>query len=217
MHSKNNAMKYIIVTLLLISSQVDAQSLKPTLIKVNGRATMEVAPDEVVIYINIEGYGNDTEKANAEAERKLKAVKQTLKKMKYADSLLTMSSANVRAIRKYNEKKPSNYIASFYGELLLPANSIEVTKFTESLGETGLDINTSTQFRIAKLTYQRHKKALMEEAVKDAKSKATTLAYSLNQKVIGTETKEYGQGRNFPRPKIRSMEMSMMQDEADEM
>ncbi len=184
------------VLALILSTMVAAQN--PTLLKVTGESEVRVVPDEALVSLNLEGTGSNSESANREAELKLKAVQNTLRDLGYDESLLKVLNSNVYAVRKYAEKKPSSYRANIYGEIKLPANSIQVTKFIEVLAQRGQDVNSNVRYAISDDLAKSKRDELVKKALDDASDKASNIAQHMGMKIEKVAIIQYNQRSNTP-------------------
>ncbi len=200
-------MKKLMQSLLFLMF-LSNSAMSQAVLKINGNSEAQVAPDEAIVYLNVEGSGSDTEKANNEAERKLRGIQDILQDLGYSKEELKVSSAYIRAIRKYNEKRPSGYIASFYCQMQLPAKSIAVTKLIEAISVSEIDVSSSVQFRISKTLAKIKKDELIAQAIGEARSKADLIARNVDMEVATVSTIEYGIPQSNPVFRGRAMEMA---------
>ncbi len=199
--------KLLIPVLLLCSAPLWSQS--PTSLKITGKSEIQVSPDEAIIFVYIEGTGASTEKANSQAEEKLQGLQKILDQLDYGADVLKVGTVSVRAIRKYNEKKPSGYLASYNGKITFPANSLEVTKLLEQLASAAVDISTSVQFAVSKKLAEQVKADLVRMAIDDARKQADLIAGHLEMRVEGVLEIQYGEQGASPRLFAGKMEASL--------
>jgi len=196
--------KIIIVLLVLTNLQMMAQEKMQPLVTVMGEGTVKVVPDEVTIHVSVETQGKKALDVKTENDRSVDAVVQFLKKSGIDSKDVQTQQVRLNKNYDYNTKTYS-YNATQSITILLK-NIASYDKIIAGLMDSGINRIDGINFGSSKM--EALKSEARQNAIRDAKMKATEYSGVLNQ-TIGKAVQITELGQTPPMPLQRYKVMSM--------
>ncbi len=197
--------KLIMVLLVLTSLQMMAQEKIQPLVTVMGEGTVKVVPDEVTIQVSVETQGKKALEVKTENDRSVDAVIQFLKRSGIDNKDVQTQQVRLNKNYDYNTKTYS-YNATQSITILLKDIKI-YDKTIAGLMDSGINRIDGINFGSSKM--DALKSEARQNAIRDAKMKATEYSAVLNQTVgKAVQITELGQTPPMPIQRYKMMEMA---------
>ena len=158
---------------------------KPT-VSISGNAESKEVPDEVVVYFSVQTKNNDVVQAQEENRKKMDKVIVQLKQLGLKDEQLQTDSYNVYQETQWNQQsqksEPTGYVVSH--RLVVTTNDLElVGKILDAGIKAGVNNVDTIMFQLSDKKQKEVELKLLEQAVYDAKEKASILASASDMKL----------------------------------
>jgi len=163
------------------------ETIDKSLISVSGSSSLNVDPDEASIRLTVETKGDTATAAQADNKIEINKVLDALKKAGIKEDDIETSSYYLRPIRVY-DSNTKKYLDSSYTQ----THSLQVTiKDVDDAGavidaavRAGINNIGNIQFGLSDDLKEEKEAEALNLATKDARSKADSIADSLNTKII---------------------------------
>jgi len=210
-------MKKIIALILLFQSiNLLAQERKNTAtITVKGVSNLKVQPDEGYLNLNASFIGLDVNQAMLGLEKKTKElIKQIIASGLNEKDIKTINfQLNKHSVYRRGATKDSGYFATQSLQVKFIYSKEKIAKILNTFSDSKADYNMNFNFMLSDSLRKQSEAVLIKIAVKDAKSKATTLSNESGVKIKSIKGIEYGiVANNQPYPMLKTRSM-MMADE----
>jgi hypothetical protein len=210
-------MKKIIALILLFQSfNLLAQERKNTAtITVKGVSNLKVQPDEGYLNLNASFIGLDVNQAMLGLEKKTKElIKQIIASGLNEKDIKTINfQLNKHSVYRRGATKDSGYFATQSLQIKFTYSKEKIAKILNTFSDSKADYNMYFNFMLSDTLRKQSEAVLIKIAVKDAKTKATTLSNESGVKIKSIKGIEYGiVANNQPYPMLKTRSM-MMADE----
>lgn len=166
---------------------------------VSGQARLMVLPDITVINIELSSINKDYSLCINELQKKSEDLKTFLKSQ--GITIKYIKSENFQIDKQYdyanNERKFIGYSSKLFIRIELLNDNEKANKIINAIGTSHADADVSMKFEISFTKQDSINNILIENAIKDAQSKAEIIAKSTNQKLLKIEKINYGVNENF--------------------
>lgn len=178
---------WLISALLLLSPAVMAQSIsgKP-FIAAQGQAKVEVVPDIFRLKVTLADTGMDAAKTQEHVETLAEAVVDTAARMNIADKDIELRNLSIEAVEEWDEKSEKEVFKGNRYERVVNLSFHSLEALKAFIGE--LPKGKEVQVDTGTFSYSKEQaavKALMQEAMSDARATADAVAAALGKKIIG--------------------------------
>ncbi|HLC85999.1 MAG TPA: SIMPL domain-containing protein [Candidatus Nanoarchaeia archaeon] len=180
------AIGLILVSIFAVYSLTQKTNLQKNTISVSGSSTMDVVPDQAVLYLRMESINNDPKIAQEDIASVSNGVIDALKKSGLSDKEIETINYNLEKLREWENTKmvDKGYRASHSLKLTIKDLS-KVGSLINLAVDSGANNVESLQFILSKEKEREVKSSLLSAAASDARSKADLLAESLDSRVKG--------------------------------
>ncbi len=199
-------MKRIFLVLLVLTNlQMMAQEKIQPLVTVMGEGTVKVIPDEVTIHVSVETQGKKALDVKTENDKAVDAVVQYLKNQAIASKDVQTQQVRLNKNYDYNTKTYSYNATQSITILLKDISTYD--KIIAGLMDSGINRIDGINFGSSKM--EALKSEARQNAIRDAKMKATEYSGVLNQMVgKAVQITELGQIAPMPIQRYKMMEMA---------
>lgn len=209
--------KYLTIALLLvIALPVFAQdNMTVPLIEVEGYSERKVAPDEATFQVNLEEKSMKVTDAVNVLNRKTEALANSLKKAKIKDYKLIADNYSVDVNRIYlkGSSKDSGYVARQNLRIVTNSKNEDLQKIVEAIQNSG-DMSFAMSFGVSEITKKNLDDQLLQEALKNAESRALLIGQTLGIKHLRVHRVSLSADQPQYMPKMQMMRSSSMDLEA---
>ncbi len=176
--------KAVIITLIIVAGLISLaliltnNSSTQNTIQVNGQATIDVTPDIVSIYFNVQTKGNTSKEAEDKNSEIVKELKNNIEKINISKNELKTQNFNIYPEYDYEdgERKEKGYRATHSLKIEISSNKTDLIGDLINAGtEAGAGINY-INFELSPSLEQEAKSQAIQLASQDAKIKAESLA-----------------------------------------
>jgi hypothetical protein len=203
--------KYLTIALLLtMSLSVFAQdNMTVPLIEVEGYSEKKVAPDEASFQINLEEKSMKVSDGVNVLNRKTEALVNSLKKAKIKDYKLIADNyaVNVNRIYRNGSSTDSGYVARQSLQIVTSSKNEDLQKIVEAIQNSG-DMSFSMNFEVSENTKKALEDQLLQEALKDAESRAMLIGQTLGIKSLRVQRVSLSADQSPYMPKMEMMRTS---------
>lgn len=177
----------------------------PPLIRVQGSGQVSVTPDTVILELELVSEHRDYGKATADAGRKLEMLRASLPKAGLDPEQLKTDSFNIGVERDY---AGGTYTFRAYSvkhglSLRLPFEPAHLGRVLAAVTGSKTQANISLTFTVA--DPEAVKRRVLEEAVRNARSRAEVIATAAGQKLGAIHAIEYGHTEILIRSAVHAM------------
>jgi uncharacterized protein YggE len=164
----------------------------PPLIRVQGSGQVSSSPDTVILGLELISEHKDYGKATADAGRKLDLLRVALPKANLSAEQLKTESFNVGVERDYQAGAYSfrAYSVKHHLSLRLPFEPVQLGRVLAAVTASNAKANLSLTFTVA--DPEEVKRRVLEDAVRNARSRAEVIARAAGQKLGAIRAIEYG-------------------------
>lgn len=206
----NKMKKYIIAAILLmvLVSLVGCQQQENT-INVEGNTEITVEPDEAEVWAGISIIKDTAEEAQNEANKVINAIIDGLRYKGISEDDIETERLNLREERTWTKDKGSKIIG-WRASQTLKIKTTDMNKvgtIVDVAVNNGANQINNINFGLSEEKEQESKKKALAEATKNAKSKAETIAESLNVKL--GKIKSVSEASFQYRPYVYAMEKAV--------
>lgn len=169
----------------------------PPLIRVQGSGLVSCSPDTVIVGIDLVTEHRDYEKANADASRKLELLRTALPKAELSAEELKTESFHVGVENDYHAGTHTfrAYSVKHRLSLRLPFEPAHLGRVLAAVAASKAQALLSLTFTVA--DPEAVKRRLLEEAVKNARSRAEIIARAAGQRLGPVHAIDYGHTEIF--------------------
>ncbi len=164
----------------------------PPLIRVQGSGQVASTPDTVILGLELISEHRDYGKATADAARKLELLRAALPKADLTTEQLKTDSFNVGVERDYDSGKYTfkGYSVKHNLSLRLPFDPAHLGRVLTTVTASNAKASLSLTFTVA--DPEEVKRRVLEDAVRNARSRAEIIATAAGQKLGAIHGIEYG-------------------------
>jgi hypothetical protein len=182
---------------------------------VKGVSNLKVQPDEGYLNLNASCIGLDVNQAMLGLEKKTKElIKQIIASGLNEKDIKTINfQLNKHSVYRRGATKDSGYFATQSLQIKFTYSKEKIAKILNTFSDSKADYNMYFNFMLSDTLRKQSEAVLIKIAVKDAKTKATTLSNESGVKIKSIKGIEYGiVANNQPYPMLKTRSM-MMADE----
>ena len=182
-----------------------------TKISVEGNSELKILPDEALINVSLKEKALKTAEATEGLNQKAAEVTKALKKSGVENYELKADNYYINVNRVYTKgtSKDSGYVASQNLKILVKNTEEDLVKIMEAL-HANIDMGFQLSFQLSDSKRKEYQDELLQMALLDAKSKAMTIANTLDLGAITVQEVIYGSGGNIYQPKVYRNEAMMV-------
>ncbi len=164
----------------------------PPLIRVQGSGKVSSTPDTVIIGLGLTSEHKDYAKATADTARKLELLRAALPKAEVSADQLKTESFNIGVENDYQAGSHAfrAYSVKHHLSLRLPFEPVQLGRVMAVVMASGTKANVTLCFTVA--DEEAVKRRVLEEAVRNARSRAEVIAHAAGQKLGAVRSIEYG-------------------------
>lgn len=164
----------------------------PPLIRVQGSGKVSSTPDTVIVGLGLTSEHKDYAKATADASRKLEQLRAALPKADLTAEHLKTESFNIGVETDYQGGTQTfrAYSVKHHLSLRLPFEPVQLGRVLAAVMESGTKANVTLTFTVADA--EAVKRSVLEEAVRNARSRAEVIAHAAGQQLGAVRSIEYG-------------------------
>lgn len=199
------------IVCLMIGIQMISFAQEATKISVEGNSEIKILPDEALINVSLKEKALKTALATEGLNQKAAEVTKALKKSGVKNYELKADNyfVNVNRIYTKGTSKDSGYVASQNLKILVKDTEQDLVKIMEALHDN-IDMGFQLSFQLSDSKRKEYQEELLRRALLDAKSKAMSIANTLELGNIAVHQVIYGQGENTFQPKVYRNEAMMV-------
>ena len=174
-----------VVILTLLGFAMISQVLPSNTIRVDGESNVEVMPDLVGVYFNIQTFaGSATEAKDKNSEIADEVITALLRERFDREEIVTQSfSVNPNYVWRNGQNKIEGYVAQHFLKLEMSTENIEkIGKAIDAGVNSGATISY-INFELSREKQNQYKAQALKEATEDAKIKAEAMAEGLGKKL----------------------------------
>lgn len=185
--------KYGVALVFSMLICLHAVSSEPSLLYVQGEASVSSLPDQVVIRIQSNAEEKTYQHTINALKNKVEKIHQALAKELPVDQVKT-GRIQIRENKVYQDRAHvfAGYIATQTISIELPFDAAQVNQILQSLTQSEADAAFSMDFTLSDTKRETLQKKAMQEAVKDAGEKAKSLAEAANMSLGKVQEIRYG-------------------------
>jgi uncharacterized protein YggE len=178
----------------------------PPLIRVQGSGHAASTPDTVILGLDLVSEHKDYGKATADAGRKLELLRAALPKAGLTAEQLKTESFNVGVERDYVSGVHTfrAYSVKHDLSLRLPFEPVQLGRVLAAVTASNTKVSLSLTFTVA--DPEEVKRRVLEDAVRNARSRAEVIAAAAGQKLGAIRAIEYGHTEILIRSAMHSLE-----------
>tara|TARA_R110002153_G_scaffold176126_2_gene329371 strand:- start:94 stop:774 length:681 start_codon:yes stop_codon:yes gene_type:complete len=195
----------------MIGFQMFSYAQETTKISVEGNSELKILPDEALINVSLKEKALKTAEATEGLNQKAAEVTKALKKSGVENYELKADNYYINVNRVYTKgtSKDSGYVASQNLKILVKNTEEDLVKIMEAL-HANIDMGFQLSFQLSDSKRKEYQDELLQMALLDAKSKAMTIANTLDLGAITVQEVIYGSGGNIYQPKVYRNEAMMV-------
>jgi len=199
------------IVCLMIGFQMFSYAQEATKISVEGNSELKILPDEALINVSLKEKALKTAEATEGLNQKAAEVTKALKKSGVENYELKADNYYINVNRVYTKgtSKDSGYVASQNLKILVKNTEEDLVKIMEAL-HANIDMGFQLSFQLSDSKRKEYQDELLRMALLDAKSKAMTIANTLDLGAITVQEVIYGSGGNIYQPKAYRNEAMMV-------
>lgn len=194
----------IIASLLFSFGIVNAQNdQKESTLITSGTSTMTVAPDWVTVRMNLDSKSMDYSETVKDLNKQYSMLEKQLVMAGFSkdDIKTTNYTINKNVIWNNGKRIDSGYVGNQTLVLEFENDNKKIIRLVESISGGKVNVNFGFQFGLSDKKKEETRSILITKAVKDAKSKAATIAAASEINLKNIKKIEYGQlNTNHPMP-----------------
>lgn len=171
-------------------------------IRVTGTCERQVTPDKVSVNVGVEVLEDTVKESTAKANEKYNSFLSKVKALKLKEAEFSTLNYSTTPYRVYEDKKEK--LKGYRTDITLKIETSQLDRSGEIInlaGELGMENVQGPGPFVSNALYERAYKECLVTASKDARSKAMTLAKSLNIKLGKAFLVVERPGRNEPMPR----------------
>lgn len=176
-----------------------ASAQLPATLTISGKSTTEVTPDITVINISLSAVDMDYAKAMDLLQDKSKETKSFLKKKKITEEYIVSENFNINKRYNYENRKQvfKGYDASLNIRLEFVNDNELANSIINAIGESKSEAEVNVRFKLSQDLKDKVNDMLIEEAIKDARKKASIIASATDQSLGQIAKITYGVQENI--------------------
>ena len=164
----------------------------PPLIRVQGSGKVSSTPDTVIVGLGLASEHKDYAKATADAARKLELLRAALPNADLTAEQLKTESFNIGVENDYQAGTQTfrAYSVKHHLSLCLPFEPVQLGRVLAVVMASGSKANVTLCFTVADA--EAVKRRVLEEAVRNARSRAEVIAHAAGRQLGAVHSIEYG-------------------------